>query len=141
MRSVTYVSRHRIEPPERERIFGDLQTESMARNSRLNITGVLIVTPDLFAGRLEGPADNVDAVMASILADPRHHDVRMVQESDNGPSRSHNWRMRRYSGESAGEGGIAAVIAAAHAGGDPFVLRRLERLIDALADSHASVKI
>ena len=141
MRSVIYVSRPRIEPFGRARVLDDLQAISMARNSALDITGVLVVTPGFFAERLEGPADSVDAVMASILADQRHHDLRIVQQGDIPASRFHNWRMLRFNGESAGEGGIADVIATAHERGDPVAVRRLERLIDVLADGHAGVKV
>lgn len=141
MRSVIYISRSRIEALDRARVLDNLQAESMARNSALDITGVLVATPDFFVARLEGPAKNVDAVMASILADQRHHDVRIVQQGDIVASRFKSWRILRLCGDSAGTGGIADVIAAAYECGDPFAVRRLERLIDAIADGHVGVKV
>lgn len=112
----------------------------MARNSSLGITGALVVTPEFFAERLEGPEKSVKSVMASVHADPRHHDLRIVGQTDIALPRFHNWRMLRFNGESAGEGGIADVIAAAHDQADPSSVRRLERLIDALADGRAELK-
>lgn len=141
MRSVTYISRSRIEAFDSARTLDDLQAVSMARNSALDITGALVATPDFFVERFEGPAKNVDAVMASTLADQRHHDVRIVQQRDIGASQFKSWRILRLGGDSAGTGGIAEVIAAAHERGDPFAVRRLERLIDALADGHVGVNV
>lgn len=140
MRSVIYVSRPRIEPTDRAQILDDLQAVSIARNSSLDITGILIATSGFFAEHLEGPADSVDAVMASIVADPRHHDLRIVQQKDIAASRFYNWRMLRFEEARAGESGIADVIAAAYNRGDPPAVRRLERLIDALADGRGGPK-
>lgn len=141
MRSVIYISRSRIEELDRTRVLDDLQAELMARSSTLDITGLLVATPDFFVERLDGPAKNVDAVMASILADQRYHDVRIVHQEDIIVSRFKNWRMLRLGGDSAGTSGIADVIATAHERGDPLAVRRLERLIDVLADGHAGAKV
>ena len=49
------------------------------RNAELAITGVLYCDGAYFVQLLEGRADAVEAVFASILADERHHDVRVVE--------------------------------------------------------------
>jgi hypothetical protein len=40
-----------------------------------------VSTPAYFAQVLEGPAEEVDRVLARIERDPRHHDVRLLRTS------------------------------------------------------------
>ncbi|WP_275229759.1 BLUF domain-containing protein [Novosphingobium album (ex Liu et al. 2023)] len=136
-----YVSRPLIENEDRARVFDDIQAVSIARNSMLEITGLLIATPRFFAQLLEGPARGVDTVMASILADPRHHEVRVVRRSEAAVRRYPLWRMARFDGENFGIEGITPLLAAAHARDDPEAGRRLDRLMAAIAFSRASPRI
>lgn len=107
----------------------------------LDITGVLLVTPEYFAEQLEGPLNSVEEVMTSIRLDERHQDLRIVQQVEILTARFSNWRMLRFNGESAGEGGIAEIIATAHLRCDPFSARRLERLITTVADGRAGARM
>ena len=50
-----------------------------SRNAALEITGVVYCDGAYFVQLLEGPADAVEGVFASILADPRHEDIRVVE--------------------------------------------------------------
>lgn len=52
---------------------------SRSRNAVLDITGALIFTGTYFAQYVEGPADHVAAIRASIERDPRHADVRTIR--------------------------------------------------------------
>lgn len=66
---------------------------SQRRNAALGITGVLYSDGAYFVQLLEGPADAVEDVFASILADPRHEDIRVVER---GPAERRwfaNWHM------------------------------------------------
>jgi hypothetical protein len=121
-------------------MLNDLQATSMARNSILDITGVLIATPHYFAGLLEGPRGNVASVMAEILADPRHHDVRIVGDARSEAARYTNWCMMTFNGQSLGEGATEAIIAAVHERVDPEALRKLERLFDSISFGRSGLK-
>lgn len=48
-----------------------------AHNLSADITGLLILRDDCFIQFLEGPPREIDALMESILADDRHHRVRV----------------------------------------------------------------
>lgn len=53
---------------------------SKRRNADMAITGALIFSGDHFLQRIEGPPDSVAAVKGSILADPRHSQIRTLAE-------------------------------------------------------------
>lgn len=133
MLSLTYASRPLIQPFDRERQLADIQAVSIARNSRLEITGLLIASPDFFVQVLEGPAAAVDLVMASILADPRHRDLRVVRRSEAAERRLPRWSMACFDSASFGNDAITPLLTAVHAQRDPDAMRRLDRLIEALA--------
>jgi len=133
MLSLVYISRLSVEPGDRSGVLDDIQAVSIARNTQLDITGLLISTTDFFAQLLEGPVPGVEAVMASILADPRHHDVHIIQRSEVDARRYPQWRMARFDGERFGSVGANPLLAACHAGHEPDSSARLDRLIDAIA--------
>ncbi|WP_051378848.1 BLUF domain-containing protein [Derxia gummosa] len=58
-----------------------LLVQSRDRNARLGLTGVLLYRDGNFMQALEGPADAVEQVWASIQRDPRHHDIITLMES------------------------------------------------------------
>jgi len=131
--SLVYISCLSVEPGDRSGVLDDIQAVSIARNTQLDITGLLISTTDFFAQLLEGPGPGVEAVMASILADPRHHDVRIIRRSEVDAPRFPQWRMARFDGEAFGLVGANPLLAACHAGQEPNSSARLDRLIDAIA--------
>jgi len=133
MLSLIYVSRPQIDAHDRLTIMDDIQAKSMARNATLDITGVLIGTADYFVQLLEGPAEAVDAVMAIILADPRHNDIRIVSRWKSEARRFPLWQMARFDRENFGSIAVNPLAAAAHKCGDPESVRRLDSLIDSLA--------
>lgn len=133
MISLIYVSRTRVHDDQRAQVLDDILLASIARNSTLDITGLLISTIHHFAQLLEGPDVGVDGVMASILADPRHHEVRVICRSDVAERRYPLWQMARFEGRNFGNACIAPLLAEAHAQDDPQASRRLERLIEAIA--------
>jgi hypothetical protein len=141
MLCLTYVSRPLIALADRAQLLADIQAVSAARNSMLDITGLLIASPEFFAQVLEGPIDDVEAVMASILADPRHHDIRIVGRSDVATRRFPRWRMAVFDSANFGSGSISPLLAAAHAQDAPHAVSRLDRLIEAIALNGATSKI
>ena len=66
---------------------------SNAFNAGAGITGALVFTGSHFSQVLEGPAAAVQALMAAILRDPRHRDVRMLCESAAAKRRFGHWAM------------------------------------------------
>jgi Sensors of blue-light using FAD len=56
----------------------DILTASRRNNARDDITGALICRADLYLQWLEGPADAVDALFATISGDDRHQDVHVL---------------------------------------------------------------
>jgi hypothetical protein len=55
---------------------------SQRNNPRQGITGLLVFGSGIFFQWLEGPRDNVTALMAAILADRRHDTVVVLSETD-----------------------------------------------------------
>lgn len=76
-----------------EQQLDSLLEQSRAANGRNDITGILLYRAGRFVQFLEGPADRVEALMANIVADPRHRNVRVLLEGD-APSRQFGeWTM------------------------------------------------
>lgn len=73
--SILYVSRSCLAGPQATEQWLEIQAASVARNSLLGLTGLLIVTPDYFTQFLEGEKTAVESVMASIRADARHTEI------------------------------------------------------------------
>src|SRR4051812_16980556 len=70
---------------------------SRARNERLSVTGALMFTGTRFAQYVEGPAESIAALRSSILADPRHTDVRIRDEGARSARLFAEWALA-YSG-------------------------------------------
>ena len=64
-----------------------------ARNASLGVTGALIASAYTFAQILEGPPDAVDTLMACILRDRRHRDVKTIHEENNAARQFPSWAM------------------------------------------------
>lgn len=62
-------------------------------NPRLGITGALICRHDVYLQLIEGPADAIDALFATIEADDRHFDVRLLLSEDMGERMFPDWAM------------------------------------------------
>lgn len=71
-----------------------LMRHARRRNKELGITGLLLVDPPTFLQIIEGPADAVEALMADIEADPRHHDIEVIHVDGHCPEREFGqWLM------------------------------------------------
>ena len=96
--SILYVSRSLVSASEAREQWAAIQAVSVARNSLLDLTGLLIVTPDYFTQFLEGEAAPLDCVMASIRADARHADIFETQTAPMFDSiQFPAWRMACFS--------------------------------------------
>lgn len=70
-----------------------LLTESRAANRANGVTGILLYRAGRFVQFLEGPASRVAALMRSIIADPRHSNVRVLLEGDAPERHFAEWTM------------------------------------------------
>ena len=78
--------------------FGELELALLLAISRRNneaqdTTGVLLYREGLFMQALEGPRAAVEDAMARIAADPRHTDVRVLDEEPLTARRFGSWSM------------------------------------------------
>lgn len=53
---------------------------SRRNNSLLDVTGVLVCTPQHFVQALEGPDAVVDLLFDKIVKDARHQDIRIIKQ-------------------------------------------------------------
>jgi hypothetical protein len=74
--TIVYVSRA-AEPMDAAALESLLEA-SRARNRRERVTGMMLYAYGGFVQQLEGEAEAVDRVFASIARDPRHQDVRVL---------------------------------------------------------------
>jgi FAD-dependent sensor of blue light len=82
IKSLFYVSEKTRPWPDDGPDVEAITAVALSRNAALGVTGALISTEGHFAQILEGAADAVDAVMASILRDPRHRRVTVLDETE-----------------------------------------------------------
>ena len=77
--------------------MGDDELLALLRVSRRNnasrgLTGLLLYRDQCFLQVLEGPEGNIESVIKTIEADPRHHSVRILRR-EVGPRQFGNWQM------------------------------------------------
>ena len=99
MKSILYVSRASLSPGGEEEEVERLVAAARERNRRQRVSGALIFTGHHFAQVLEGTVEDVDAIMASILCDPRHRSLRSFSSEAATRRRFANWGLV-YSGTS-----------------------------------------
>lgn len=136
MLSLAYVSRPSPWQKSRSETLDDIQAVSVARNSTLDITGVLIATVSYIAQVLEGPACAVDTVMVSIMNDPRHCDLIVVKRTETDRRCFPLWSMLRFEEEKFADASLVPMLSALHAERGGEALRRFNSFADAIARTH-----
>jgi hypothetical protein len=86
-----YVSRSQLGHNHQE--VGEIVTIAQSKNQHSGITGALIYTGASFAQIIEGKAEVLDPLMADILKDPRHSDVRVISMAAIEERRFGRWSM------------------------------------------------
>ena len=71
----------------------DILEGSRVDNEERGVTGALIFVDRVFVQVLEGEKDAVEALMAKIERDPRHHDVTVIHEGESGSRIFESWHM------------------------------------------------
>lgn len=80
-----------------ERITSHLVDAAVIKNTELHITGALVCTGTDFAQYLEGDPKDVEQLMFSIYADPRHKDINIMKYVSEPKRRFEQWSLA-YSG-------------------------------------------
>lgn len=133
MLSLTYVSRPTDWTKSREETLEEIRAVSTARNTELNITGLLIATFAYFAHVLEGPESSINMVMASIMADPRHSHIVVLDRTSIALRRFPFWRLAQFERETFADQAVTPLLATLHAGDDDKAFGRFTHLTDAVA--------
>ncbi len=67
--------------------------ESRLRNTRRDITGVLVFADGVFLQVLEGEREDIEDLMENIQRDPRHRDLKVIHEEEIDRRSFPAWRM------------------------------------------------
>ena len=73
--------------------FESILLTARQRNRRVGITGILLFRDDCFIQFLEGPPSEVDALLDDIIADERHHRVRVLLTETTVDRSFPDWQM------------------------------------------------
>ena len=112
-----------VDEAEVGRIVELAQRNNMARG----ITGVLVFGGGVFFQWIEGPAAQIQKLIANLHNDPRHHDIVSLSQSEEKRERLYpNWEMEKVEAE-----GIRAVLQdALESAEDKNNIAALKRIIE-----------
>jgi hypothetical protein len=82
VKSVLFVSESQLERPREAEQLQQIVATARERNAALGVKSALLMARGHFAQLVEGPEEGVEALMASIVADPRHRHVEIVHRQD-----------------------------------------------------------
>lgn len=100
MKRIKYVSRFARELAAED--IARLEEECIRNNQESGITGVLMVSGNLFFQVIEGPGPRVDELFASILEDDRHTQIlRLGEEREVSERLFPDWAMKVVSLDSS----------------------------------------
>ncbi|MEN9713249.1 MAG: Blue light- and temperature-regulated antirepressor YcgF [Pseudomonadota bacterium] len=71
----------------------NMLTEARTKNSRLQITGHLLYSKEMFVQCIEGPAESIESLWQSLLRDSRHYDVELLARGPLEQRRFADWSM------------------------------------------------
>jgi hypothetical protein len=71
-----------------------LATSAQARNREEQLTGLVVYDRDTFFQWLEGPSDSLNRVLDSIMHDPRHTDIEILDSHPLAARRFGNWYLK-----------------------------------------------
>jgi hypothetical protein len=98
--SIVYISTPTFAPSEAAEVVRAIVGHAHLRNTARGVTGTLIATEHHFAQVIEGQGDAAQPLMDTILLDPRHCDVTIVQHQVHAGRRFREWSLA-YQGKSA----------------------------------------
>ena len=89
---------------------GEIVAVSRSRNASLGVTGALFHSGARFAQRIEGPPAAIEDLRLSILADPRHDSITVLEHGPCAARLFADWSLA-YSGQSRFFAGILEAVA------------------------------
>ena len=75
--SMTYVSRANEDMSAKE--LSDILQEAKENNAANAITGMLVYKDNIFLQTIEGSRARINRLLNSLIADPRHHDLQVLE--------------------------------------------------------------
>lgn len=138
MLSLLYISRSRLPGGTSATEVQAILDTASRRNRERGITGGLIFTGRDFAQVLEGPEDSVAAIMANILIDSRHEDVRIVRREGIDKRSFPNWGMALISHDPATAAHIERIRSARD---DAELAEAIEGVMDWMQQGHRKVDV
>jgi len=125
LHSLLYISDHLLSPAALAAEVDAIVEGSLRRNSALQVTGALVATADHFAQVLEGAPAHVEELMATIVQDARHSNVRLIDVHDVNERFFPRWSLA-YLGTSDEFERQIDLLARAHLNGVTMVAAALE---------------
>lgn len=108
--SLIYISHSVIARTTQKNEIDNIVTGSIERNARLRIRGALLFTEKHFAQLLEGPESAVEELMASIMRDPRHDHVTIIERRPIDGYRFPDWGLAYWGNASYMDRKIASIL-------------------------------
>lgn len=108
--SLIYVSHSLIPPGAQQDEIERIVTVSTERNARLGVRGALLFTEQHFAQLLEGPETAVEEVMESIIQDPRHDQITIIERKPIDGYRFPDWGLAYWGNAGYMDQKIATVL-------------------------------
>ena len=65
----------------------------MKKNRRLEITGHLLYTEEIFVQCIEGPSESIESLWQSLHRDERHHEIELIARGPLQERRFGDWSM------------------------------------------------
>jgi len=109
--SVIYVSKRLPGWALSKEAIDKLVIELTDRNARLGLRGALLITGLHIAQIIEGPEEAVDDLVASIMSDPRHERVTIIERKPIDGYRFADWRLVYRGDATYMDQKVAAVLA------------------------------
>ncbi len=91
MLQIVYASAASVPMPQT--VLADMLIHARAKNQRINVTGFLLYDQGSFLQVLEGPPAAVEALYATIAADPRHQRLRILSRKTVAEREFGDWTM------------------------------------------------
>ncbi|KRB85405.1 blue light sensor protein [Sphingomonas sp. Root710] len=108
--SLIYVSHSLIPTGSEQDEIESIVTASTERNGRLGVRGALLFTEVYFAQLLEGPETAVEEVMESIIQDPRHDQITIIERKPIDGYRFSDWGLAYWGNASYMDRKISTVL-------------------------------
>ncbi|MBJ7439271.1 MAG: BLUF domain-containing protein [Sphingopyxis sp.] len=92
-----YISTATIPRAHAAQVIDAIVAISRGRNAALEVTGALIFSGDMFAQIIEGPAEAIAELRASITRDVRHREILTMADGEQNRRQFADWSLA-YSG-------------------------------------------